>query len=93
VNKCNRQTPLGVCLFGLSKSLFLTDWQRSRKSARQVTRPRRRTDGTVEGALRSKSKYLAQQAFHPSSVKNQRFLPPSPEGKALDAPQNDFLVF
>ncbi len=39
---------------------------------------------TVEGELRSKAKCLAKQAaFTPSSDKNQRFLPPSPQGEGL----------
>ncbi|MBQ6890585.1 MAG: hypothetical protein IJN53_06195, partial [Oscillospiraceae bacterium] len=42
---------------------FSTDCQRSRKPQRQANRTRRRTGGTVEGGLRSKSKCLAKQAF------------------------------
>jgi len=40
--------------------------------------------GTVRLELCSKSKCLAQQAFfafYPTSVKNHRFLPPSPQGE------------
>jgi len=37
--------------------------QRSKKRQRQATRLRRRTDGTVEGELCSKSKCLAPQGF------------------------------
>jgi hypothetical protein len=39
------------------------------------------------GELRSKSKCLAQQAFYTSSVKNQRFLPPSPQGEGFGRKQ------
>jgi hypothetical protein len=39
----------------------------------------------VEGELRSKSKCLAQQVYYTSSVKNQRFLPPSPQGEGFYA--------
>ncbi|MBQ6889682.1 MAG: hypothetical protein IJN53_01475, partial [Oscillospiraceae bacterium] len=49
--------------FSLSKKYFSTDCQRSRKPQRQANRTRRRTGGTVEGGLRSKSKCLAKQAF------------------------------
>ena len=46
------------------EKVFSAGWQRSRKPQRQANRTRRRTGGTVEGGLRSKSKCLAQQAFY-----------------------------
>ena len=53
------------------KTLFLTIWwvfdplkkQRAKKHQRQTNRTRRRTGGTLECDLCSKSKYLAKQAF------------------------------
>jgi hypothetical protein len=45
------------------------------------------------GELRSKSKCLAQQAFCPTSVKNQRFLPPSPQGEGFGVRQTNCLHF
>ena len=53
------------------------------KPSRQATRTRRRTGSTVECELRSKPKSLAEQVFYPTSVKNQRFLPPSPQGEGF----------
>ena len=57
-----RATAEAVAL-SLPKKYFSAGWQRSRKPQRQANRTRRRTGGTVEGGLRSKSKCLAQQAF------------------------------
>ena len=69
--------------FSLSKNLFLTDWQRAKKRQRQATRPR-----SVYRYSRGESCAVSQNAlrskpFYPSSVKNQRFLPPSPQGGRL----------
>ena len=55
----------------LSKSLFLTVWQRAKKRQRQVNRTRRRTGGTVGPDLRSKAKTLAAQGFlHDNGTEN-----------------------
>ena len=76
---CRISAGAAVC----QKTSFLTDWQRSLKPARQATRTRRRTGGTVEGELRSKLKSLAQQALlspHPSKITDFCHLPFKGEG-------------
>jgi hypothetical protein len=57
----------------------LTDWQRSLKSARQATRPRSVCGYSRGASCAVSQKALRSKPFNTSSVKNQRFLPPSPQ--------------
>ena len=76
-------------VFSLSKNLFF-DRLTEVKEAGKTNKPNPSAYiGTVGFGLCSKSKCLAQQALYTTSIKNQRFFPPSPPGEGF---LNNILV-
>jgi len=71
-------------IFSLSKNLFFGRLAEVTKAVKTSNSHPSVYKGTPGCELRSKTKSLAKQAFcDTSSVKNQRFLPPSPQGEGF----------